>query len=221
MIEEKVMTKKKIRIDVVSDVVCPWCYIGKRRMEKAVEALHDTVDFEITYHPFELNPQMPVEGVNQKEYLSEKFGGEEQYTKITAHTTQVAATEGLPFNFDKQQMSPNTRKAHALLQAAHDDGVQLTLMETFFKAYFTDGIDLTDTNNLINLATQAGMSKEKATQTLNDDSVLMQVSLAEHELYKLGISSVPFYIINNRYGVSGAQATETFIKTIEDVLSKE
>lgn len=219
--EEKVMAKKKIKIDVVSDVVCPWCYIGKRRLEKAIETLHDTIDFEVSYHPFELNPQMPARGVNQKEYLSEKFGGEEQYSKITAHTTQVAATEGLIFNFDKQQRSPNTRKAHVLLQAAHTDGVQLSLMEILFNAYFTDGVDLSTHENLIALATQAGMAEDKAAQLLSDDQALMQVSLAEQELYKLGISSVPFYIINNKYGISGAQATETFIETFEDISSKE
>lgn len=206
------MTKKKIKIDVVSDVVCPWCYIGKRRLEKAVDALRDTIDFEITYHPFELNPQLDAKGVNQKEYLSDKFGGEEQYEKITNKTTQVAAAEGLTFHFEKQKVSPNTRKAHALLQVAQAEGVQLPLMETFFKAYFTDGIDLTNPDNLIDLAVSAGMSKEKATQTLTDDNSLLQVSLAEQELYKLGISSVPFYIINNKYGISGAQATETFIE---------
>lgn len=215
------MTKAKIKIDVVSDVVCPWCYIGKRRLEKAIETMKEDVEFEITYHPFELNPQTPTKGVNQKEYLSEKFGGEEQYDKITNQTTQVAASEGLAFHFDAQQVSPNTRKAHALLQAAQAEGVQVPLMEIFFKAYFTDGIDLTHDNNLIDLATRAGMSKEKATQTLTDESSLMQVSLAEQELYKLGISSVPFYILNNRYGISGAQAPETFVQAFKEAIQKE
>jgi len=215
------MKKEKLRIDVVSDVVCPWCYIGKRRLEKAIETLAESIDFEIIYHPFELNPQQPTNGVNQKDYLSEKFGGEEQYDKITNQTTQVAASEGLTFHFDKQLIAPNTRKAHALIQAALEDGIQQTMVDAFFKAYFTDGVDLTKNRNLLNLATEAGMTQEKVSTILADDEAQLQVSLAEQELYKLGISSVPFYIINNRYGVSGAQAPETFIKTFQEVLQKE
>src|SRR5690606_29807263 len=103
------MIKTTIKIDVISDVVCPWCYIGKRRLEKALNKLDSEYTFEVTYHPFELNPSITESGVNQKQYLSQKFGGEERYEKITAHVTQVAAEEGITFNFHKQAVSPNTR----------------------------------------------------------------------------------------------------------------
>src|SRR6218665_489749 len=110
--------KQKIKVDIVSDVVCPWCYIGKRRLEKAMGELSSEYDFDVEYHPFELNPGVPAEGLNQREYLVDKFGSEDRYDQITANTTQVAASEGLDFHFEKQAISPNTRKAHVLLQLA-------------------------------------------------------------------------------------------------------
>lgn len=214
------MTKPKIKVDIVSDVVCPWCYIGKRRVEKAMDALRDKYDFEVLYHPFELNPQMPLEGVNQKEYLSAKFGGEDRYDKITANTTAVAAQEGLAFDFDKQKISPNTRNAHRIIQFAQLAGLQPEVKEAFMKAYFEQGVDLSKMDNLVSVAVGAGLSKEAVETLLTSDTGLSAIEQAEQELQKLGISGVPFYIINNKYGVSGAQASETFIKAFEDIGNK-
>jgi len=211
------MSKPKIKVDVVSDVVCPWCYIGKRRLEKAIDKLSDTYDFDIEYHPFELNPQMPVSGLNHKEYLSDKFGGEDRYDQLTGRVTQVAASEDLTFDFEKQETSPNTRKAHALIQMAHEKGKQLPVMEAFFKAYFTEGIDLTQDKNLIGIAVDEGLDREEVERLLSDETSVIQVALAEKEISKLGISGVPFYIINNKYGVSGAQSSETFMKTFLEI----
>ena len=215
--ETEGMSKAKIKVDVVSDVVCPWCYVGKRRLEKAIDKLSDTYDFEIEYHPFELNPQMPVGGLNHKEYLTEKFGGEDRYEQLTGRVTQIAAAEGLTFDFEKQITSPNTRKAHVLIQLAHEKGKQLPVMEAFFKAYFTDGIDLSQDKNLLDVAVNAGLDRADAERALSDETSLVQVTLAEQEMYKLGISGVPYYIINNKYGVSGAQSSETFMKTFLDI----
>ncbi|HEY3403417.1 MAG TPA: DsbA family oxidoreductase [Ohtaekwangia sp.] len=211
------MSKPKIKVDVVSDVVCPWCYIGKRRLEKAIDNLKDSYEFEIEYHPFELNPQMPAGGLNHKEYLTEKFGGEERYDQLTGRVIQVAAAEGLTFDFEKQITSPNTRKAHALIQLAHEKGKQLPVMEAFFKAYFTDGVDLSQDKNLIDVAVDAGLDRVDAEGALSDENSLVQVALAEQEMYKLGISGVPFYILNNKYGVSGAQSSETFMKAFLEI----
>jgi len=211
------MSKTKIRIDVVSDVVCPWCYIGKRRLEKAINKLSDAYDFEVAYHPFELNPQIPVSGLNHKEYLVEKLGGEDRYEQLTGRVTQVAATEGLLFDFEKQKTSPNTRKVHALIQLAQEEGKQLAVVEAFFKAYFSEATDLTLDKNLIDIAVSAGIDRIKAEQRMTDEGALVQVALAEQEMYKLGITGVPFYIINNKYGISGAQSSETFIKAFLEV----
>ena len=209
--------KPVIKIDIISDVVCPWCYIGKRRLEKALTQLSDQFDFELEYHPFELNPEMPETGVNQKEYLAKKFGSETKYHQLTNHTTRVAAEEGLQFDFSKQHVSPNTRKAHSIIQASKEEGKQLAMTEAFFKAYFTDGIDLSEKGNLISVAVNAGLQKEKVEELLADNSALAEVAVAEKEWQKLGINGVPFYIINNRYGVSGAQPSETFVKALEEI----
>lgn len=208
--------KQKIKIDVVSDVVCPWCYIGKRRLEKALEELNETFEFDVDYHPFELNAAIPLSGVNSKTYLSEKFGSEEHYEQITGRVTAVAQTEGLIFDFNKQLVSPNTRKAHSLIKAAKESGVQTQVVEALFKAYFTDGVDLSNDENLIQLAVAAGLSKQLAEDTLKDEEATLQIALEEQEMHKLGITGVPFYIINRKYGISGAQPTDTFIRALRD-----
>jgi predicted DsbA family dithiol-disulfide isomerase len=211
------MNKPTIKIGVISDVVCPWCYIGKRRLEKAMLNVSDKFDFEVEYFPFELNPKMPVNGVDQKQYLSDKFGGEERYDQITGHTTAVAAEEGLTFDFSAQKVSPNTRNAHRLIQLAKEDGKQIELVEAFFKAYFSQGLDLTNLETLTNIAVAAGMDKTKVTQFLQSDTGITEVEIAEHELHQLGITGVPFYVIDNKYGISGAQAPESFIKVFEEI----
>lgn len=209
--------KPKIKIDIVSDVVCPWCYIGKRRLEKAISELSDQYEFALEYHPYELNPEMPEHGVNQKEYLSKKFGNESTYYQRTNHTTQIAALEGLEFNFNKQRTSPNTRKAHCIIQGAKEEGKHLDVMEAFFKAYFTDGMDLSEKENLIAVAVSAGMQREKIEKLMADDALLAEVAFAELEMQKSGIGGVPFYIVNNRYSISGAQSSETFKKALAEI----
>lgn len=214
------MNKQFISIGVVSDVVCPWCYIGKRRLEKAMNSLSDKFDFKVEYFPFELNTQIPAEGVNQKQYLSDKFGGIDRYEKITAQTTAIAREEGLVFNFEKQKVSPNTRTAHRLIQLSKEENLQLQLIEAFFKAYFTDGLDLSKNETLISLATSVGMDREKVNAFLTSNTGVAEVEMAEAELHKLGITGVPFYIIDNKYGISGAQSPETFVKAFEEIASK-
>jgi predicted DsbA family dithiol-disulfide isomerase len=213
--------KQSIKIDVVSDVVCPWCYIGKRRLEKAISLLADTFDFEIEYHPFELNPHIPEYGVDNKQYLTEKFGGEDRFRALTDHVASVALQEGLIFNYEKQTTSPNTRKAHALVQMAKGDGIQAELVELLFKAYFTDGLNLSLEKNLIYLGVRAGLDESKIEDHLADENSLLQVALEEQQLYKLGITGVPFYIINQKFGISGAQNPENFIKAFYDITNEK
>lgn len=216
----ELLNKPTIKIDVVSDVVCPWCYIGKRRLEKAVDQLADKYNVEITYHPFELNPGMADEGVDQKKYLTAKFGGEERYNQITKQVTQVAATEGLEFNFSKQKISPNTRNAHRIIALAKGEGKQLQVKEAFLKAYFTDGIDLSSTQNLVAVAVGAGMNQQQVEGLLSSKEGLAEIEMAEAEMQKLGVSGVPFYIIDNKYGISGAQPSETFKQAIKEIGAK-
>jgi predicted DsbA family dithiol-disulfide isomerase len=211
------MNKPKVKIDVVSDVVCPWCYIGKRRLEKAIHQLSDQYEFQVEYIPFELNPDQPMEGVNQKEYLTKKFGGEARYQQITNHVTSIAAQEGLQFNFDIQAVAPNTREAHRLILLAKEEGKQHQMKEAFMKAYFEEGIDLSRKENLIRVASSTGIDPEKIKSWLDSPAGLTEVELAEQMNSQRGISGVPFYIINNKYGVSGAQPAETFINMLSQV----
>lgn len=209
--------KPVIKIAVVSDVVCPWCYIGKRRMENAVKRLSDQFDFEIAYYPYELNPTMPLSGKNQKEYLSEKFGGDSEYERITDHTTAVAEAEGLTFNFEKQLVSPNTRNAHRLILLSKESGKHLEMVEALFKAYFTDGIDLSKKENLITIAEQVGLDRTRTELFLQSETGIAEVAVAENELQKIGITGVPFYIVNDKYGISGAQSSDTFVQAFQNI----
>src|SRR5579871_3853514 len=173
------MNKPVIKIDVVSDVVCPWCYIGKRRLEKAIDQLKDEIDFEVAYHPFELNPDMPKEGRNQKEYLAAKFGGEDAYAQITGRTERTAAQEGLHFDFSKQKISPNTLDAHRLIAFAKAKGKQAEIKEALMSAYFEKGIDLSKTANLVSVAVEHGLDVNEVETFLVSDELAAEVKLEE------------------------------------------
>lgn len=211
---------QKIKIDVVSDVVCPWCYIGKRRLEKAMEELKGEFEFEVSYLPFELHPNMPKEGRNQKEYLTEKFGGEERYLQLTHNVTAVAAEEGLHFDYSRQQNSPNTRNAHRLIWLAKQEDVQAEVKEALLNAYFEKGVDLTKNKNLLDVVESAGLNRDKATTLLSSDEGLVEVEYLEQLNVQRGVSGVPFYIVNDKYGVSGAQPSSSFVSAFKDISEK-
>lgn len=209
--------KPVIKIDIVSDVVCPWCYIGKRRIEKAMAALQDEFEFDINYLPFELNPQTPKEGFDQKEYLVRKFGGEEKYNQLVAHIIQVAAAEGLQFNFDKQRIAPNTKDAHRVIWLAKKEGKQLAVKEALLKAYFEQGVNLTKKENMAAIASSAGLDATKIDSFLDSQEGSEEVKHLEEVNYQRGVTGVPFYIINNKYGISGAQSAEVFIQALQQI----
>lgn len=211
------MSKPQIKIGVISDVVCPWCYIGKRRLEKALDLTRDRYDFDVEYFPFELNPSVPPEGFDQKQYLSEKFGGEAQYERITAHVTHIAKTEGLDFHFERQTIVPNTRNAHRLIWFAKTKGKHHDVVEALFHAYFTDGTNLSQRENLIRIAEKAGLDISEAESFLAGSEGNVEIEATETEIHRMGISGVPFYIINNTYGLSGAQPPETFTRVFDEV----
>jgi predicted DsbA family dithiol-disulfide isomerase len=215
------MKKATISMTIVSDVVCPWCYIGKRRLEKAMEWNKDRFDFIVRYVPFELNPELPIEGIHLKQHLVQKFGSLERYNQIVDHVTQVAAQEGLNFDFTIQHMSPNTRKAHQLLAFAATEGKQAELKEAFLSAYFEKGIDLTKTENLIDIALTAGLPSNAAREVLSENLYYDQVAEEESRNHERGIRGVPFYIINQHYGLSGAQPPEVFSKVFAEIESTQ
>ena len=210
------MNKAKIKIGVISDVVCPWCYIGKRRLEKAMEMSSDHFEFEVEYYPFELNPHLPEEGTNYRQYLLQKFGSEERYRQLTGHVKKVAAQEGLDLRLELQKTSPNTRNAHRLILVARDDGRQSEVVEALFSAYFTEGMDLSKAENLVDIAGRAGINREKIELLLNSNTGKLEIEMAEKELHNLGITSVPLFIVDDKIAISGAQPVKAFTKAFEE-----
>lgn len=211
------MEKITIKIGVVSDVVCPWCYIGKRRLEKAMALASDTYRFQLEYYPFELNPHLPEEGVSYRDYLTRKFGSESKFRELNAHVSQVAAREGLRFNPELQRVSPNTRNAHRIIMFARDSGMQSEVVEAFFRAYFVEGIDLSNIDILADIAEGAGLDRTSVEQLLNSNTGKLEIEMAEKELHDLGITAVPLFIIEDRIGISGAQSVEVFSRAFEEV----
>jgi predicted DsbA family dithiol-disulfide isomerase len=211
------VNKLRIKVDVVSDVVCPWCYIGKRRLERAIQAVSNDVDVEVRHLPFELNANIPAEGLDQKEYLAAKFGGTDRFEQLTNHVASVARGEGLNFDFGKQEVMPNTINAHRLIQLATGSGNQDAVVEAFMKAYFEEGADLSKNENLIAIAAGAGLNKEEAEALLEGNSDVGSIRQMESMSQQRGISGVPFFIINDKYGISGAQPSETLAQIFREV----
>lgn len=206
-----------IKIDVVSDVVCPWCYIGKRRLENALKSIPNSIEVEIEYHPFELNPDAPENGINLREHLIDKFGSEDHYFHQLDRVTNVAKQEGLTYNLLNQPISPNTRKIHSLIAAAREHGIQKEMTEAFFKAYFTDGFNLTEDETILKVAASVGMTAEIAESIIHDAKRMDAIENEEKKFYSMGVTGVPFFIINGKYGISGAQTSDVFIKALTEV----
>ena len=205
-----------LSIDVVSDVVCPWCYIGKRRLEAALELYRkdrpDAPAPEITYHPFELNPDLPREGVGRADYVAKKFGAR----GYSAHDRLVhaGAQLGIAFAFDKIERQPNTLAAHALIEAARRTGVQPAVKEALMKAFFVDGLDLTDRETLIRVASEAGLERKAAEAALADEDLRRAVAEEEGKARAMGVNGVPFFVFNGKLAVEGAQPPEVLLEAM-------
>jgi len=206
-----------LTIDVVSDVVCPWCFIGKRRLEEAL-ALYakehpDAPAPEVTWRPFQLNPGMPDEGMSREEYVQRKFGtqGGAVYGRVSA----VGRDVGLPFAFDRIVRQPNTLAAHSLIELAQARGAQDAVVEALFRAYFFDGVDLTLRDNLVTIATGAGLDRTEVEAWLDDSNARDLASAEDQRARELGIEGVPFFVFNGRLAVSGAHPAETLLEAMK------
>jgi len=206
--------KKTIEIKIASDVVCPWCFVGKRQLTQAMELLKDEYHFEITYLPFELSPGISVEGVNFKQYITEKFGDFEQFIARTSMLNERGAALGINFQIPKIEVSPNTFPIHLVIQYAHQFGLQSVVNEAFFKAYFEELIDLSKTENILAIAKAAGLDEELLSAALKSEDLASQTKDLQDKVLALGITGVPFYIIDNQYGLSGAVPVEELVSAI-------
>jgi len=201
-------------IDVVSDVVCPWCFIGKRHLEAALAGLPEAAGAKVRWHPFELNPDLPVEGVDRKGYLEAKFGGPARAAEIYARVREAGVRAGLDFDFEAIARQPNTRDAHRLIAWAQSRGDAGPLVERLFRAYFQEGRYVGDRDTLAALAAEAGCDAGAARVWLESGLGADEIAEAEARVRALGISGVPFYIFDGRVGLSGAQPPETIREAI-------
>ena len=205
-----------IKVDIWSDVQCPWCYIGKRKFEAAVAGFDGEVDVE--YHSFELAPDTPVDfDGTPKDYLSQHKGvSVQQADEMLARVTGIAASVGLDYDYDHVHQT-NTVKAHELIHFAKSKGRQLDMKERLLKAYFVDGRHVGRIDDLADLAAEIGLDRAEAVQVLTDNTFLADVKadVAQAEAY--GINGVPFFVFDEKYGVSGAQDAATFANVLEQV----
>lgn len=216
------MTTTPLQLEIVSDIVCPWCYIGKRRMEAALDlfakAHPEQPTPQFSWLPFQLNPDMPAAGMSRADYLQRKFGSPDGggiYERVSGEGKK----EGLDFDFTAIARQPNTLKAHALIAAALPLGMQAQVKEALMKAYFCEGADLTQDAELQKIASAAGMPPEAAHAVLQDTVSHQEVADQDAELRRIGISGVPYFILNRQIGVSGAQSPENLLAAMEQALA--
>jgi predicted DsbA family dithiol-disulfide isomerase len=207
-------------IDVYADIACPWCYIGKRRLEQAL-ALRPDIVVERHWRPFQLQPDLPATGIPWQEFVPRKFGGTQRAQSMFAHVAQAGAPDGIDFRFDNVATAANTRDAHRLILYASEQNQEWPAAEALFKAYFTDGRNLNDLDDLAAVGASVGLDeaalRDYLTGSANSDIVDESQDLAA----QLGIQGVPFYVINQRYGISGAQPVEVFLQMLDKIHAEE
>ncbi len=196
-----------VSIEVYSDVVCPWCYVGKRRVERALSQV-SSVQTHITWRPFQLNPTMPKEGIERTAYLEAKFGSHDSFHRLEEQVAAAGVSEGISFAFEKIPKTPNTFLAHRLIWFAGRQGRQDAMVDALFKGYFEQGADIGSLSVLAGLAESAGLD---AARYLETDEGAGDVKAEEAAGHRLGIRVVPYFILNNGYGISGAQPVEVFV----------
>lgn len=196
-------------VTIYSDVICPWCYIGKRRFEAALTAPGMPQDLAISWRPFELNPDMPEAGMDRAAYRAQKFGAEKS-ADLDRQMKANGREAGIDFAFEKMKRTPNTRLAHRLIWQAEREGMaaQNALVNRLFRAYFEEGVDIGNRDTLIGVAKEAGLDEKSAKAALHDDTSLEAVLDLEDAGLQMGIRGVPFFILVNKYAISGAQPPE-------------
>jgi predicted DsbA family dithiol-disulfide isomerase len=204
-----------LTVDVISDVICPWCYIGKRRLEAAIASRREQTEVLVRWHPFLLNPNMPQAGINRRDYRTTKFGSWERSLELDAQVTAAGRTEGIPFAFDKIERTPNTIDAHRLIWLAGEKGVQDAVVEALFRAYFTEGRDISNRQTLLDVVAGAGLDRSRAVELLTGDGGLQAVRSGEKKARQIGVSGVPFFLVNEQPAFSGAREPAAFLAAFD------
>jgi len=199
-----------LSVDIISDVICPWCYIGKRRLEKAIAA-HDA-QVKVRWLPFQMNPAMPKDGISRRDYRTKKFGSWERSLELDAQVAEAGATEGILFAFDRIERTPNTLDAHRLIWLADQQGCQDAIMEALFRAYFTEGRDISKRKTLIDVVAETGLNRQRAEAVLNGDEGMEAIKEAEELSQRHRVDGVPFFIVNGKITLGGAQPPEAYLE---------
>ena len=203
-----------MRIDVVADTTCPWCFIGKRRLERAL-ASQPQHDVEISWRPYFLNPEVPADGANRMEYAARRLGGRERAARLFASVAEVGAGEGIAFRFDRIARTPNSLHSHRLIHYADETGRQDAVVEGLYRAYFLGGRDIGDMEALADIAAACGLARDDALAYLRSGADTETIIAADEKVRTLGVTGVPCFIIDRRYAVSGAQLPEVFHQVFE------
>ncbi|MFN3280506.1 MAG: DsbA family oxidoreductase [Tabrizicola sp.] len=213
------MTIGPVRLDIFSDPVCPWCYVGKANLDRALAA-HPEHPFVIEWHPFQLNPDMPPEGVDKRAYLERKFGGKARVDAIHERLREVARAAGVDLDPDRPQRMPNTLNAHRLIHWAGIEGVQPVVVAGLMRAYWAEGRDIGDRASLAEIAGENGMDRRATLRLLQSDADADDIAARDRDARYKGVTAVPTFLIARHYVVSGAQPPETWGKVIEEIAAR-
>ena len=203
-------------IEVTSDVICPWCYIGKRRLEKAIAAYGQEV--RVRWLPFQLNARLPKEGISRREYRTKKFGSWERSLELDAQVAAAGAAEGIQFAFDRSERTPNTLDAHRLIWRADQECVQGAVVEALFRAYFAEGRDIGDRQTLLDVVAEAGLDRGKAEPLLSSGGGQEAIREAEELSRRVRVEGVPCFVLNGKATVSGAQPPDAFLDAFRQAI---
>ena len=208
------MNERALTVEVYSDAICPWCYVGKRRLERALQHVGDTVKTYVAWRPFQLNPTMPKDGMDRTAYLEAKFGSLDTFNEMEQRLLEAGQTEQIAFAFQKINRTPNTFLAHRLIWYAGQQDCQNAIVHQLFKVYFEEGLDIGSTAVLVELGDRVGL---QAAPFLASNDGVAEVKAEESVGHKLGIRGVPYFIVNGTSAISGAQPVETFVSAIDQL----
>jgi predicted DsbA family dithiol-disulfide isomerase len=213
--------ERTLTIDVISDVVCPWCFIGRRRLGAALARLEaDEAQLHpvVSWHPFQLNPDLPREGIDRRAYLAEKFGGSRGAAEIYDRVRAAGRTVGIEFAFEKIERQPNTLDAHRLISWAQAQGSAEEVVERLFRAYFLDGRFIGDRDVLVEIATESGLSADAARAQLDSSESAAAIAQMDRRIRELGVTGVPFFIFDGKVAVSGAQEPAVLVSAMSEAM---
>jgi len=206
-----------ITIDIVSDTVCPWCFVGKRRLERALAEKGAEPKVFVGWRPFQLNPDMPAEGMDRKDYLAAKFGGEQGAQRVYDAIRQAGETVDIDFNFKAVGRTPNTIDSHRLIDRAGKEDKQDAVVEALFHAYFLNGQDIGDTETLVEIGAAGGLDADATRAYLTSDEDAERIRGEDAMARRMGVKGVPCFILNRKYAISGAQEPQVFLQAIAQI----